>query len=142
MSEEQGKYEVNKLPVIKNKIKEILAQRNMTQNDLASALDMSVGNVSNIVNNKIQVTLPLAFKISYLLDMPIDDIFYDEESLEKDYINHVVETEGMLEFYLMKCILMAKGCVDMQDVIDNIRNKSKVNMFKIRLNKIQTDDMD
>jgi len=64
---------------MKNRLKVLRAERNWTQNDLARALDVSRQTVNAIETGKYDPSLPLAFKISRLFNLPIEDIFNDEQ---------------------------------------------------------------
>ncbi|MFY9826464.1 MAG: helix-turn-helix transcriptional regulator [Thermoanaerobaculia bacterium] len=60
---------------MKNRLKVLRAERNWTQADLAQRLDVSRQTVNAIETGKYDPSLPLAFRISQLLDVPIDQIF-------------------------------------------------------------------
>jgi putative transcriptional regulator len=52
----------------------------MSQAELAAALDVSRQTVISIENGRYLPSLPLAFRIARLLDMPIEKIFeFDAE---------------------------------------------------------------
>ena len=60
---------------MKNKLKVLRAERNWTQADLASALDVTRQTVNAIEKGKYDPSLPLAFKVAALFAMPIEQIF-------------------------------------------------------------------
>lgn len=64
---------------MKNRLKVLRAERSWTQNDLARALNVSRQTVNAIETGKYDPSLPLAFKISRLFELPIEDIFNDEQ---------------------------------------------------------------
>jgi len=64
---------------MKNRLKVLRAERSWTQNDLARALDVSRQTVNAIETGKYDPSLPLAFKISRLFELPIENIFNDEQ---------------------------------------------------------------
>lgn len=64
---------------MKNRLKVLRAERDWTQADLADALEVSRQTVNAIETGKYDPSLPLAFKISRLFGMPIEEIFEDEE---------------------------------------------------------------
>ncbi|MEQ9308584.1 MAG: helix-turn-helix transcriptional regulator [Balneolaceae bacterium] len=64
---------------MKNRLKVLRAEQSWTQNDLARALDVSRQTVNAIETGKYDPSLPLAFKISRLFELPIEDIFNDEQ---------------------------------------------------------------
>jgi putative transcriptional regulator len=65
---------------MKNKLKVLRAERDWTQADLASELDVSRQTINAIEKGKFDPSLPLAFKLSKLFDSPIEIIFqYEDE---------------------------------------------------------------
>jgi putative transcriptional regulator len=64
---------------VKNRLKVLRAERDWTQADLASALEVSRQTVNAIETGKYDPSLPLAFKIARLFDKKIEEIFEDEE---------------------------------------------------------------
>lgn len=69
---------------MKNQLKVLRAMRNWSQADLAEHLDVSRQAVNAVETGKYDPSLPLAFKIARLFDMPIEEIFDDEWSGEHD----------------------------------------------------------
>ena len=63
---------------MKNQLKVLRAMRNWSQADLGEHLDVSRQAVNAIETGKYDPSLPLAFKISLLFDLPIEQIFDDE----------------------------------------------------------------
>jgi putative transcriptional regulator len=62
---------------VKNRLKVLRAERDWSQADLADRLDVSRQSVNAIETGKYDPSLPLAFKIARLFDMPIEAIFDD-----------------------------------------------------------------
>lgn len=63
---------------MKNRIKVLRAERNMTQADLATEVEVSRQTINAIEKGKFDPSLPLAFKISRLFKLSIEHIFqYD-----------------------------------------------------------------
>jgi putative transcriptional regulator len=62
---------------MKNLLRVLRAQRGWSQADLAEALEVSRQAVNAIETGKHDPSLPLAFRISRLFGMPIQDIFDD-----------------------------------------------------------------
>lgn len=60
---------------MKNKLKVLRAERDMTQADLASSLSVSRQTINAIEKGKFDPSLPLAFKISKLFELKIEEIF-------------------------------------------------------------------
>jgi putative transcriptional regulator len=63
---------------MKNRIKVLRAERNMTQAELAAEVQVSRQTINAIETGKFDPSLSLAFKISRLFDLPIENIFQDD----------------------------------------------------------------
>ena len=57
---------------MKNRLKVLRAERDMTQADLADSLSVSRQTINAIEKGKFDPSLPLAFKISRLFDQKIE----------------------------------------------------------------------
>ncbi|MCZ4338197.1 helix-turn-helix transcriptional regulator [Shewanella colwelliana] len=66
---------------MKNQLKLLRTQRNWTQADLAGELDVSRQTINAIEKDKYDPSLPLAFKIAKLFQLPIEEIFDDSQSM-------------------------------------------------------------
>lgn len=64
---------------MKNKLKVLRAERDMTQADLADSLAVSRQTINAIEKGKFDPSLPLAFKMSKLFQLPIEEIFDNSE---------------------------------------------------------------
>lgn len=60
---------------MKNRLKVLRAERDWTQGRLAEILLVSRQTVNAIETGKFDPSLPLAFKIAEVFEMPIEDIF-------------------------------------------------------------------
>ena len=60
---------------MKNRLRDLRAERGWSQADLAEKLDVSRQTVNAIETEKYDPSLPLAFKISELFGMRIKEIF-------------------------------------------------------------------
>ncbi|MDX1544685.1 MAG: helix-turn-helix transcriptional regulator [Christiangramia sp.] len=63
---------------MKNRLKVLRAEKEMTQAQLAEETGVSRQTINAIEKGKFDPSLPLAFKISRLFNMAIEDIFEDE----------------------------------------------------------------
>ena len=63
---------------MKNQLKVLRAMRDWSQAELGQHLDVSRQAVNAIETGKYDPSLPLAFKIARLFDMPIEEVFDDE----------------------------------------------------------------
>ncbi|RXZ64592.1 helix-turn-helix transcriptional regulator [Pelagerythrobacter rhizovicinus] len=60
---------------MKNRLKVLRAERNWSQQDLAQRLEVSRQSVNAIETGRYDPSLPLAFRIAALFEMPIEAIF-------------------------------------------------------------------
>ncbi len=60
---------------MKNKLRVLRAEHNMTQEDLAAHIGVSRQTINAIEKEKFDPSLPTAFRISKLFKKPIEDIF-------------------------------------------------------------------
>lgn len=65
---------------MKNRLKVLRAERDWSQQDLADRLDVSRQSVNAIETGRYDPSLPLAFRISDVFGMTIEDIFQREEA--------------------------------------------------------------
>jgi putative transcriptional regulator len=63
---------------VKNRLKILRAERDWSQAELAGRLDVSRQAVNAIETGKHDPSLPLAFRMSRLFDLPIEAIFEDD----------------------------------------------------------------
>ena len=63
---------------LKNSLKVLRAERDWSQAELAARLDVSRQTVNALETGKYDPSLPLAFRIARLFDMPIEAIFQDQ----------------------------------------------------------------
>jgi putative transcriptional regulator len=62
---------------VKNRLKALRAERGWSQAELAERLDVSRQSVNAIETGKYDPSLPLAFRIARLFDLPIEAVFED-----------------------------------------------------------------
>ncbi|QZD90918.1 helix-turn-helix transcriptional regulator [Qipengyuania aurantiaca] len=60
---------------VKNRLKVLRAERNWSQQELADRLEVSRQSVNAIETGRYDPSLPLAFRIADVFEMPIEDIF-------------------------------------------------------------------
>ena len=60
-----------------NRLRVLRAERGWSQAELGARLDVSRQAVNAVETGKYDPSLPLAFKIARLFDMPIEEIFDD-----------------------------------------------------------------
>lgn len=65
---------------MKNRLKVLRAERNFTQANLANELDVSRQTINAIEKGKFDPSLPLAFKMSKLFGLAIEEIFENDDT--------------------------------------------------------------
>ena len=60
---------------MKNRLKALRAERDWSQGDLAARLEVSRQSVNAIETGRYDPSLPLAFKIAKLFELPVEQIF-------------------------------------------------------------------
>lgn len=61
-----------------NRLKVLRAERNWSQADLAERLGVSRQTVNALETGRYDPSLPLAFKIGRLFELPIESVFSDD----------------------------------------------------------------
>ena len=64
---------------MKNRLRELRAEHDWTQSDLAFRLSVSRQTVNALETGRYDPSLPLAFRIARLFGRRIDEIFFDPE---------------------------------------------------------------
>jgi putative transcriptional regulator len=64
---------------MKNRLKDLRAERDWTQAQLAAQLEVSRQTVNALETGKYDPSLPLAFKAARIFGLRIDEIFIDEQ---------------------------------------------------------------
>ena len=67
---------------MKNRLEEIRKSRNIRQDELARALEVSRQTIGSLENGRYNPSIILAFKIARYFDMKIEVIFIYEEGQE------------------------------------------------------------
>jgi len=62
---------------VKNHLKDLRAERDWTQADLADRVNVSRQTINAIEKEKFDPSLPIAFRIARVFDMTIEEIFLD-----------------------------------------------------------------
>lgn len=64
---------------MKNRLKDLRAERNWTQADLAVRVGVSRQTINAIEQGKFDPSLPLAFRLAKLFNLKVEEIFLDDE---------------------------------------------------------------
>lgn len=62
--------------ILKNKLKEIRKQKNISQQELADMVGVSRNTISSLETGQYEPTAKLAFVLAIALDMKFEDLFY------------------------------------------------------------------
>ena len=65
---------------MKNRLKVLRAERNISQDDLAKMLRVSRQTINSIEREKYDPSLTLAFKIAVLFEKKVEEIFFPENT--------------------------------------------------------------
>jgi len=69
---------------MENKLEELRKKKGITQEELASALEVSRQTIGSLENGRYNPSIILAFKISRFFGVPIEEIFiYQEDENEE-----------------------------------------------------------
>jgi putative transcriptional regulator len=68
---------------MKNRVKELRKQKGLTQEELAEIIGVSRQTINAIEKEKFDPSLPTAFKMSQLFELPIEAFFLFEGHAEK-----------------------------------------------------------
>ncbi|HEY5722179.1 MAG TPA: helix-turn-helix transcriptional regulator [Allosphingosinicella sp.] len=64
---------------MRNRLKILRAERDWSQGDLADRLEVSRQSVNAIETGRYDPSLPLAFRIAKLFDLPVEMIFLSDD---------------------------------------------------------------
>jgi putative transcriptional regulator len=64
---------------VKNRVRDLRAEREWSQADLADRLDVSRQTINALETGKYDPSLPLAFKVAALFKRRIEEIFFPEK---------------------------------------------------------------
>jgi len=64
---------------VNNRLRILRAERSWSQQDLADRLEVSRQSVNAIETGKYDPSLPLAFRLARLFNLPIESIFSDQK---------------------------------------------------------------
>jgi putative transcriptional regulator len=67
---------------VRNRVREQRTQRGLSQAEVAAVLGVSRQTVISIENGRYLPSLPLAFRIGRLFDLPIEKLFSPDEEAE------------------------------------------------------------
>lgn len=68
---------------MKNRLRVLRAEREWSQQDLADRLEVSRQTVNSIEKGRYDPSLPLAFKLGRIFEIPIESIFSEEPEVRQ-----------------------------------------------------------
>lgn len=84
-------------PLILNKLSSILTKKNILPIDIANLIGVSRQTINSILNSNTKPNIEIALKISYVLNIPVEDIFV----LNKKYwFNNDINKEKDTSYFL------------------------------------------
>ena len=95
--------------MIINKISELRKEKNITQSQLANELGVSRQTIISLEDNKNNISLDLAIKISKFFNKPIEQIFI-EKDMNNFFKNKATTVEEIRQLYGKNTILI-KGTI-------------------------------
>lgn len=85
-----------------NKLKVLLAIKNMQHNDFAKFMGKSANTVSNWINGRSNPTLEEAYWIAKYFGVPVTDVWMDEEPLPEVDMKRFLDLDKALDDYFKK----------------------------------------
>ena len=67
---------------LKNRLKEVLEEKNITQKELAIRIGVTEGTISRYVNGKRKISLLNIFKIANCLNVPMEELIVIVKEVE------------------------------------------------------------
>jgi len=64
---------------VRNRLRDLRAEREWTQADLAQRLSVSRQTINAIEKEKFDPSLPLAFRLAKLFDLTIEELFFEDQ---------------------------------------------------------------
>ena len=115
--------------MVRNKLKEILARKGKRQSELVEITGLTKGTISNIVNNKFETSISVAFKITDYLDMSIEDIYYDEDIeyafLHEENPEYLIEKQKIV--YKVDVVVVVEDSIDTTEIKERIEKVKSLN---------------
>jgi transcriptional regulator with XRE-family HTH domain len=68
---------------LRNRLGKILYDRGLAEGEVAALACLDPGHLNRIKNSRVQPTLVTALRISYAVQMPVNEIFYLEGSVDR-----------------------------------------------------------
>ena len=75
---------------MRNIIKVLRAQNNLTQEELAQKIGISRQALSNIENNKVQPSGKVVIKIANIFGIPAEQIFFEDDVMHAEHKTETV----------------------------------------------------
>jgi len=128
---------------LRTRLNEILETKGIKQSWLVEKTGLNKGTISNVVNSKGEPSISVCLKIARVLNLKVEDIFYDDEHsnefvffFREDESEYIVENNNIFKVDL---VVSTKSSVKTTEVIDEIR-KDRCNIVSAKIKKIDKFD--
>jgi putative transcriptional regulator len=114
--------------VVKNRLKVLIAEKNLSQGEIAEAVGISKGTFSNICNGNQNSTLETALDIAEYLNEPVEKIFYKDREIEleeayKSFDGLIQLINELYNLYQSNNITENNLCDFYKSLIDSYKSK-------------------
>lgn len=91
----------NEKPLMNNNLSKILLERNLLPIDIANLIGISRQAINSILNNNTKPSIEIALKLSYVLNIPVNEIF----DLNTDYwFNNIINDNEKDKTYFFNTV--------------------------------------
>lgn len=104
----------NDYDTLGTKIKELRVQKKLTQAEVAAALDVTPGYISNVENNRTAMSLRILIYYAKLMNLSLDTLIgeidseYRDTALDRDIMNELAELSPDVKKKVLQTIRLWK----------------------------------
>lgn len=92
---------------IGKKIKQIRISKGLTQEEIATAAEISLSHMSNIETAKTKVSLKTLAKISRILECSLDELVFDDKITSNFKLTHILRNADEFEINITEVLIKA-----------------------------------
>lgn len=92
---------------IGKKIKQIRISKGLTQEEIATAAEISLSHMSNIETAKTKVSLKTLAKISRILECSLDELVFDDKITSNFKLTHILRNADEFEINIIEVLIKA-----------------------------------
>jgi putative transcriptional regulator len=125
--------------MVKNKLREIIAKRNIKQTDLSNITGVTKATISNIVNNKFEPSISVAVKIANYLNIPFEEIFYEEDFLsyvKENYLEYFLNFKERIP-YKVVATMVFENDITTEEIIQRIQSIKSLNAKVLSIDRLE-----